>query len=97
MTPTVRRSRTCSRRSNSASPTVDSSVAGLGGCPYAPGATGNVATEDVLYMLNGLGIQTGVDLSSLVETGRWISDHLGRPPVSRANMALHRQSPRQTG
>jgi hydroxymethylglutaryl-CoA lyase len=70
--------------------TVDSSVAGLGGCPYAPGATGNVATEDVLYMLNGLRIRTGVDLSALVETGRFISDHLGRPPVSRANRALFR-------
>ena len=68
--------------------TVDSSVAGLGGCPYAPGATGNVATEDVLYMLNGLGISTGVDLPLLVETGRFISDQLGRPPVSRANRAL---------
>ena len=73
--------------------TVDSSVAGLGGCPYAPGATGNVATEDVLYMLNGLGISTRVDLGALVETGRFISDHLGRPPVSRANRALSAKSP----
>ena len=72
--------------------TVDSSAAGLGGCPYAPGATGNVATEDVLYMLNGLGISTGVDLALLVETGRFISDRLGRPPASRANMALFRRS-----
>jgi isopropylmalate/homocitrate/citramalate synthase len=72
--------------------TVDSSVAGLGGCPYAPGATGNVATEDVLYMLNGLSIHTGVDLAVLVGTGRWISDHLGRAPASRANMALFRRS-----
>jgi hydroxymethylglutaryl-CoA lyase len=70
--------------------TVDSSVAGLGGCPYAPGATGNVATEDVLYMLNGLGIHTGVDLALLVEAGRFISDNLGRPPASRANRALFR-------
>ena len=70
--------------------TVDSSVAGLGGCPYAPGATGNVATEDVLYMLNGLGIHTGVDLPLLVETGRFISGRLGRQPASRANMALYR-------
>jgi hydroxymethylglutaryl-CoA lyase len=70
--------------------TVDSSVAGLGGCPYAPGATGNVATEDVLYMLNGLSIHTGVDLLGVVETGRWISDHRGRPPASRANRALFR-------
>jgi hydroxymethylglutaryl-CoA lyase len=70
--------------------TVDSSVAGLGGCPYAPGASGNVATEDVLYMLNGLGLQTGVDLAAVVDTGRWISDRLGRPPASRANRALFR-------
>ena len=68
--------------------TVDCSVAGLGGCPYAPGATGNVASEDVLYMLNGLGISTGVDLPRLVEAGRFISGPLGRPPVSRANRAL---------
>lgn len=72
--------------------TVDSSVAGLGGCPYAPGATGNVASEDVLYMLNGLSITTGVDLPRLVEAGRFISDHLGRAPVSRANRALFRPS-----
>ncbi len=72
--------------------TVDCSVAGLGGCPYAPGATGNVASEDVLYMLNGLGVHTGVDLARLVEAGRFISDHLGRPPVSRANRALFRPS-----
>lgn len=50
--------------------TIDSSVAGLGGCPYAAGASGNVATEDVVYMLNGMGIQTGIDLDKLVETGR---------------------------
>jgi hydroxymethylglutaryl-CoA lyase len=69
---------------------VDSSVAGLGGCPYAPGAAGNVPTEDVLYMLNGLGIGTGVDLAELVDSGRFISGHLGRPPASRANLALSR-------
>jgi hydroxymethylglutaryl-CoA lyase len=69
---------------------IDSSVAGLGGCPYAPGAAGNVPTEDVLYMLNGLGISTGVDLGKLAETGRFISSHLGRPPSSRANLALSR-------
>jgi hydroxymethylglutaryl-CoA lyase len=56
---------------------VDSSVAGLGGCPYAKGATGNVATEDVVYMLHGLGVETGVDLDSLVEVGNFISSHLG--------------------
>jgi hydroxymethylglutaryl-CoA lyase len=69
---------------------VDSSVAGLGGCPYAPGAAGNLASEDVLYMLDGLGIRTGVDLAVLAETGRFISDHLGRPPASRAGRALCR-------
>ena len=67
---------------------VDSSVAGLGGCPYAKGATGNVASEDVLYMLDGLGIETGVDLGKLAEAGRFISDHLGRPPASKVAQAL---------
>ncbi|MDJ0944497.1 MAG: hydroxymethylglutaryl-CoA lyase [Kiloniellales bacterium] len=67
---------------------VDSSVAGLGGCPYAKGATGNVATEDVLYMLDGLGIETGVDLDRLAAAGRFISDHLGRPPASKVAQAL---------
>jgi len=71
---------------------VDASVAGLGGCPYAPGATGNLATEDVLYMLDGLGVETGVDLDALVKVGRFISDHLGRNPVSRANIALSRSA-----
>jgi hydroxymethylglutaryl-CoA lyase len=69
---------------------VDCSVAGLGGCPYAPGAAGNLASEDVLYMLDGLGIRTGVDLPLLVAAGRFISDELGRPPASRANRALSR-------
>jgi len=68
--------------------TVDSSVAGLGGCPYAPGATGNVATEDVVYMLDGMGIETGVSLEKLVETAWFISDFLGRPPVSRVARAM---------
>jgi hydroxymethylglutaryl-CoA lyase len=67
---------------------IDSSVAGLGGCPYAPGAAGNVATEDVLFMLNGLGIETGVDLASIAETGRYICEALGRPPGSRVASAL---------
>jgi len=67
---------------------VDSSVAGLGGCPFAPGATGNVASEDVLYMLDGLGIETGVDLDALTQVGRFISAHLGRLPDSRVNRAL---------
>jgi isopropylmalate/homocitrate/citramalate synthase len=66
----------------------DASVAGLGGCPYAPGATGNVATEDLVYMLDGMGIETGIDLKKLVRTAWWISDRLGRPPVSRVARAL---------
>ncbi len=64
------------------------SVAGLGGCPYAKGATGNVATEDVVYMLHGLGIETGIDLDAIVDTGQWISAHLGRKSASRAGNAL---------
>jgi len=68
--------------------TFDSSVAGLGGCPYAKGASGNVATEDVVYMLHGLGIRTGVDLDKVVETGQWISAILGREPVSKAGKAI---------
>ena len=68
--------------------TFDSSVAGLGGCPYAKGATGNVATEDVLYMLHGMGIETGIDLEKVCEAGRFISDALGRAPHSRVNRAL---------
>src|SRR5690606_23233699 len=65
-----------------------SSVAGLGGCPYAKGATGNVATEDVLYMLHGLGIETGIDLDAVVDTGLWMSQSLGRKSSSRAGTAL---------
>ncbi len=68
--------------------TVDSSVAGLGGCPYAKGASGNVATEDVVYMLNGLGIETGVDLTKLSEVGSWISAKLGHGTRSKAGKAL---------
>jgi hydroxymethylglutaryl-CoA lyase len=70
---------------------IDSSVAGLGGCPYAKGATGNVATEDVVYMLHGMGIETGIDMDGLLEAGRFISDFLGREPVSRAATALLRK------
>jgi hydroxymethylglutaryl-CoA lyase len=66
----------------------DASVAGLGGCPYAKGATGNVATEDVVFMLNGLGIETGIDIEALVDAGAFISGVLGRAPVSRAGKAL---------
>jgi len=67
---------------------VDSSVAGLGGCPYAKGASGNVATEDVVYLLNGLGIETGVDLEQLAAVGRTICAELGRTPASRVAQAL---------
>jgi hydroxymethylglutaryl-CoA lyase len=66
----------------------DASVAGLGGCPYAKGATGNVATEDVVYMLHGMGIETGIDLDKLIDAGKFISDHLQRKPQSRAATAL---------
>ena len=66
----------------------DASVAGLGGCPYAKGASGNVATEDVVYLLNGLGIDSGVDLTSLVETAVWVSAQLGRAPASNVAKAL---------
>ena len=66
----------------------DTSVAGLGGCPYAKGATGNVATEDVVYMLHGMDIETGIDLDLLVDAGKFISDFLARKPNSRASTAL---------
>jgi hydroxymethylglutaryl-CoA lyase len=66
----------------------DTSVAGLGGCPYAKGATGNVASEDVVFMLHGMGIETGIDLEMLVDAGAYISDFLGRKPNSRAATAL---------
>ena len=62
---------------------VDSSVSGLGGCPYAAGASGNVATEDVVYMLHGIGFSTGIDLGALIEVSRWISAKLGREPASK--------------
>jgi hydroxymethylglutaryl-CoA lyase len=70
---------------------VDSSIAGLGGCPYAKGATGNVATEDVVYLLNGLGILTGIDLGELVRVGQYISNVLQRQPASKVNLALNSQ------
>ena len=66
----------------------DTSVAGLGGCPYAKGATGNVATEDVVYLLHGLGIDTGIDLDQLVDAGQFINDFFGRKPGSRVATAL---------
>jgi len=68
--------------------TFDTSISGLGGCPYAKGATGNVATEDVVFMLHGMGIDTGLDLDALVDAGACISGVLGRPPVSRVGKAL---------
>ena len=68
--------------------TFDTSVAGLGGCPFAKGATGIVATEDVLYMLHGMGIETGIDLDKVCDAGQFISQVLGRPPHSRVNRAL---------
>ena len=67
---------------------VDASVSGLGGCPYATGASGNVATEDVVYMLHGLGLETGIDLQQLANTGNWISNQLKRPNNSKAGVAL---------
>jgi hydroxymethylglutaryl-CoA lyase len=68
---------------------IDSAAGGLGGCPYAPGATGNVATEDVVYMLEGMGIATGVDMAKLVAATNAVSDLIGRPPVSRVAAALN--------
>jgi hydroxymethylglutaryl-CoA lyase len=75
--------------------TFDASVAGLGGCPYAAGASGNVATEDVLYMLDGLGMKTGVDFDKVVDTGEWISAFLGKPiasKVARATLAKRKKA-----
>jgi hydroxymethylglutaryl-CoA lyase len=73
--------------------TFDSSVAGLGGCPYARGATGNVATEDVVYMLDGLGIETGVDLTKVLRTGQFICRALGREPSSKVARAFAAKDP----
>ncbi len=67
---------------------VDSAVSGAGGCPYAKGASGNVASEDVVYMLHGLGVRTGIDLDRLAETGRWLANLLGRETGSKAGRAL---------
>lgn len=66
----------------------DTSIAGLGGCPYAKGATGNVATEDVVFLLHGMGIDTGLDLNALAQTGAWISGAIGKPYASRAGKAI---------
>jgi hydroxymethylglutaryl-CoA lyase len=73
--------------------TVDSSAGGLGGCPYAKSATGNLATEDLLWQLHGLGIETGVDLLSLVRTSTWMAEQLGRPSPSRTVQALAKEIP----
>ena len=67
---------------------VDAAVAGVGGCPYARGASGNVASEDVVYMLHGLGVHTGIDLPQLAETGRWLATLLGRQTGSKVGRAL---------
>ena len=77
--------------------TVDASVAGLGGCPYSPGATGNVATEDMVWMLHGLGIRTGIDFDRLVDAGCFISAALGRQTGSRAARARLAQRARSGG
>lgn len=69
--------------------TIDSSIAGLGGCPYAKGASGNVATEDVLYMLKGMNIETGIEFDSLIDIGNWISQKLGRTNGSKVGLALN--------
>jgi hydroxymethylglutaryl-CoA lyase len=71
---------------------VDSSTGGLGGCPYAKSATGNLATEDLVWMLTGLGIEHGVDLDALVATSAWLAGHLGRPSPSAVVRALAPQS-----
>jgi isopropylmalate/homocitrate/citramalate synthase len=76
--------------------TFDASVAGLGGCPYAAGASGNVASEDVLYMLNGLGIETGVDLDKLADSGHFICAALGRPAASKVALALDGKRKKRT-
>lgn len=75
----------------------DSSVAGLGGCPYAQGASGNVATEDVVYLLHGMGFETGVDLQQLAQTGAWISEQLGRPTGSKVGRAISQSCQNQGG
>ena len=67
---------------------IDASVGGLGGCPYAQGASGNVATEDVVYMLNGLNIQTGINIHRLIDAGNYICNALSRPNLSKVSVAL---------
>lgn len=70
---------------------IDSSVSGLGGCPYAKGASGNVATEDLIYMLHGMGLQTGIQLEEIVKIGHFISEIIKKPTASKANMALYKK------
>lgn len=70
---------------------VDSSVSGLGGCPYAAGATGNVASEDLVYMLHGMGAETGVDLKKLIDAGHFISEKINKPTASRVNKAMYKK------
>ncbi|MEZ5094732.1 MAG: hypothetical protein R2731_00475 [Nocardioides sp.] len=77
--------------------TVDSSAGGLGGCPYAHSATGNLATEDLVWMLDGLGIEHGVDLAALVETSAWLAERLGRPSPSRVVRALASRGGAESG
>ena len=84
---------TCCRRSRRGIRTIDCSVAGLGGCPYAPGASGNVASEEVVYLLHGLGMHTGVNLEALAATGQWVSEQLGRPNGSPGRPGPARQGP----
>jgi len=67
--------------------TLDSSIGGLGGCPYAHGASGNVATEDVIYMLEGMGMRSGVDLDAIIDVARYVFSHLNRRPASRVSAA----------
>ena len=73
--------------------TVDASVSGTGGCPYAKGASGNLATEDLVYALHGMGFATGVDLARLIDTGVWLSRLLGRPSASKVNRAMRHEKP----
>jgi hydroxymethylglutaryl-CoA lyase len=75
---------------------IDAAAGGLGGCPYAPGATGNVATEDVVYMLEGMGVKTGVDMEKLLAATNAMSAVLGKPPVSRVATALNAKRKRST-
>ena len=74
---------------------IDSAAGGLGGCPFAPGATGNVATEDVVYMLEGMGISTGVDMAKLVAASNVVARLIGRPPVSRVVSAINAKQARK--